>query len=146
MTSKNLMPTMLTLATIVSWFHEIAQNPPNELNKPTYIRRAAQGENHAQKLLNAAMAAAGEENAEAICRKVKNYIPRLIPKDKAQRAENTMVVAVEDVEYILSRCFADCATCLKTEAEVKACKMRKTLVRMEAIPQGTSRGECPYQP
>lgn len=146
MASKHLASTALTLATIVTWFAEIAENPPEELAKPSYIRRAAQGENHAQKLLNAAVAAAGEDMAESICRKAKNYTARLVPKDKAQRAENTMVVNVEDVEYLLSRCFADCATCLKNEAEVKACKMRKTLVRMEAIPQGTPRGECPYQP
>lgn len=146
MPSKKLAPTMLTLATIVTWFHELAQNPPIELDKPVYIRRATQGENHAQKLLNAAAEIAGEEQAEALCRKAKNYTVRLIHKDKAERAAKTLVVDIADLEYILGRCFLDCATCLKTESEVKACKMRKVLLRMEAIPKGTPRNLCPYQP
>ena len=146
MASRKLTATMLTLATISGWFHEIAQDPPPELNKPMYIRRAAQGENHAQKLLEAAVANIDKETVESICRKVKNYTARMIPKDKAERAENTMVVEVKDVEYILGRCFADCETCLKNEAEVKGCEMRKVLLRMEVIPKGTPRNVCPYQP
>lgn len=146
MATKNIEQTMLTLATMVTWFNELTLNPPKELDKPTHIRRAAQGENHAQKLLNALVAAVGEYKTESVLNKVNNYTMELIPKDKAIRAANTMVVNRDDVEYILSRCFADCATCLKNEAEVKACKMRKVLTRMEVILKGTPRGECPYQP
>lgn len=146
MPTARLNQVVTTLATIVAWSQELIEEPAKEVNSEDFVKAAEELNMKAQDLLNYSIKFMEEEEAANICRKIKNYTAKLVPKDKAKRADNTMVVDAEDVEYVLSRCLGDCATCLKTGTEVKQCKLRKTLVRMEMIPRSNYRDSCPFQP
>ena len=133
---------VVTLATMATWSDLLAE----KLDKPAYKQRARRMENHANKLMEALCASLEEDAFKGLVSYINTHDVAILPKDKAKSSKEYVVLEADDFDFIMSRVFADCETCLNSPAEVKRCRMKKILLKAGAIPGNTPRGECPFMP
>lgn len=138
--------TVLTLSTMITWAERLAVKPTKRLDKPKYKQRARQILNHLTKLTEAAVEGMDYDARDGLFRFARNNDVQIVPKDRVKSSKEYVVMEAADFEYLMDRVFADCNTCLATPAEIKKCEMKKILQRCGAVPDGTPRGECPFQP
>ena len=83
---------------------------------------------------------------DGLFRFARNNDVQIVPKDRAKNSKEYVVMEATDFAYLMDRVICDCNTCLATPVEIKKCEMKKILQRCGAVPVGTPRGECPFQP
>lgn len=67
----------------------------------------------------------------------------IAPRSASRRTENWIAMPLDDLEFFLKDPLGECAYCIKSAAEVKACPKRKKL--KELYIDGLSREDCPYK-
>lgn len=68
------------------------------------------------------------------------------PKPAATAGAYVQIIANEDLKVIINRAIeGDCAMCLKSGGEVKACTLRRTLMMVAPPEELANDGMCPYQ-
>lgn len=138
--------TVLTLSTMITWAERLAVKPTKRLDKPKYKQRARQMLRHLEELTKGAVEGMDHDARDGLFRFARNNDVQIVPKDRAKNSKEYVVVEAADFQYIMDHVFADCNTCLATPAEIKRCEFKKILQRCGAVPVGTPRGECPFQP
>lgn len=138
--------TVLTLSTMITWAERLAVEPTERLNKPCHKRRAQQILSHLVKLTEAAVEGMDVDALQGLHRFARTHDVMIAPSDRVKNRKEYVVLEHDDFQYLMSRVFADCDVCLAGPSEIKQCKLKKVLQRCGAIPEGTPRGECPFQP
>ena len=134
------------LSTVITWLDQVKNGQFKNLDKPCHKRRAAQAISHIEKLLEIAVADLDDDARNGLLKFVENHSVIMVPADKVKSSKDYVVIETKDLEYLFSRFFADCATCMASVPEIKQCKIKKILQKCGAMAADVPRGECPFQP
>lgn len=138
--------TVLTLSTMITWAERLAVKPTKRLDKPKYKQRARHILKHLEELTKGAVEGLDYDAREGLHRFARNHDVVITPADRVKGMKAYVVIEADDFTYLMDRVVCDCNTCLATPTEIKKCEMKKILQRCGAVPDGTPRGECPFQP
>lgn len=132
------------LCAMESWVAGLLESAPKCVDKPRLKQRLRHVLGHLEKLNVGAVEDLSLEAVDSLSRYINGQDIQIVPKDKVKKEGTHVVVELDDFKLLTSR-IDDCYTCVKSPAEVKACKIRKAMTRCGAIPTG-DRAECPFMP
>lgn len=141
-----LRETIISLAGCVGYCDVLQKTPPPELAQKKQQQRLRYAQGHLNKLLETCMEGLDADTTQAVLRYSRGCQLLILPDADPRLSKTRLVVDTEDLEELLQYAVGACVVCLENETGVKQCKLRKCLTRMGAIPKGTPRGVCPYQP
>ena len=137
--------TMIVIAGCIGYCEALLKAAPSEISTPKMQQRLGWARDHLYKVMDALKYGMDEDCLRGIVRQCKSMRMQLLPETDPRADQKYLVVKESEMQELMSHCL-DCCICLKNEAEVRQCKIRKLLARMGVVSKDLRRHECPYQP
>ena len=99
-----------------------------------------------EKILECCESGIDKDQLVSLLRWADNCELLVVPRTDTRAGKKYMIVDGEVIERIVKNSLFDCSSCLKLEADVKKCQLRKDLLQCGVMARPNNRGHCPFQP